>query len=381
MASLYVHIPYCEKKCIYCDFYSIENHASIPEFLRALSREIDSYADEFAARESIETVFFGGGTPSLLPPSQIRMIIDHMRERFTVRTDAEITMEANPGTIDQSAFEGYRRAGVNRMSIGIQSFNPSELAFLGRIHTAEEAARAVRDAYQAGFENVSCDLIFSLPGQTPEGWQETLHRALELGPKHISAYSLIVEEHTPLHAMVARREVVPLEESVDAGIYESTMRILEEHGYGHYEISNYARPGFECRHNLNYWNHANYLGFGPSAHSFWRESTEEGLRWWNERSIARYLEKIGAQGRAMAGSDPIDRASMIEEEIFLGLRCGTLDLAKLEREFGHAFDLQRRSLIEAYEEEGFVTRRDHRLSLTPRGFMMCDAIAEALIGR
>lgn len=381
MASLYVHIPYCEKKCIYCDFYSIENHSSMDHFLIALEREIGSYAADFAGREPIETIFFGGGTPSLLPPPVIGTILKRMRSLFTIASDAEITMEANPGTITPGAFSGYLEAGINRMSIGIQSFHADDLKFLGRIHTADEAEHAVRDAYRAGFGNVSCDLIFSLPGQTPAGWGETLEHALALDPTHISAYSLIVEEHTPLWAMVKRREVTPIAEAVDADLYEMTMRVMAEHGYAHYEISNYARPGFECRHNLNYWNHTNYIGFGPSAHSFWRESAQAGRRWWNERPITRYLELMGHTGRAVSGEEAIDRGTMAEERIFLGMRCGHLDLGAMKDEFGIDLGARARTLIDAWSEEGFVTIADHVLQLTPKGYMMCDAITEQLIGR
>jgi oxygen-independent coproporphyrinogen-3 oxidase len=289
-------------------------------------------------------------------------------------------MEANPGTITPRAFDGYLEAGVNRLSLGIQSFHADELDFLGRIHTSEEAERAVRDAKRAGFRNVNCDLIFSLPKQTPAKWRRTLERALALEPEHISAYSLIVEEHTPLASMVKRREVVPLDETTDAEIYELTMDVMARSGYRHYEISNYARPGFECRHNLNYWNHTSYLGFGPSAHSFWRDSAFEGRRWWNERQIARYLEQIDQSGRAAAGGEAIDRELMIEEEIFLGMRCGRLDPAGLRRGFGYDVDARLGALLGEFEAGGFLVRREDGVcELTPKGFMICDALTERLV--
>jgi oxygen-independent coproporphyrinogen III oxidase len=379
MASLYVHVPYCEKKCIYCDFYSIENHASMDRFLAALDAEILSYAADFGSREPVETIFFGGGTPSLLAPSIIGGIISRFRTSFTVAPGCEITMEANPGTITPRVFEGYLEAGVNRLSLGVQSFHADELEFLGRIHTADEAERAVRDARQAGFTNMNCDLIFSLPGQTPARWRETLERALALGVEHISAYSLIVEEHTPLAAMVQRREVVPIDEASDAEIYTLTMDAMAASGYRHYEISNYARPGFECRHNTNYWNHTSYLGFGPSAHSFWRDSEFEGRRWWNERQITRYLARVDNSGRAVGGSEAIDKELMIEEEIFLGMRCGGLDLGRLQRVFGYDVEARMGAMLRDFEAGGFAVRRGPLLELTPKGFMMCDAMTERMV--
>ncbi|HLP17118.1 MAG TPA: radical SAM family heme chaperone HemW [Bacteroidota bacterium] len=384
MASLYVHIPYCEKKCIYCDFYSIENHSTLSEFLGALAREIDHYALIYAGREPVETIFFGGGTPSLLSGSQIGAIIDQLRARFKLLPECEITLEANPGTVTRDSFKAYLAAGINRMSIGIQSFNQDELAFLGRIHTAAEAERAVLDAYDAGFRNVSCDLIFSLPGQTRERWGRTLARALALSPQHISAYSLIVEEHTLLSAMVKRREVTPISESADAEIFELTMEMLEDAGYEHYEISNYARPGFACRHNVNYWNHTNYLGFGPSAHSFWlTPPVHPPKRWWNERQITRYLAQIHSSpvAAAVSGFETLDQSAMAEEAIFLGLRCGRLDLDALEHAYG--IDVTRRfgELLFEFEAGGFISR-EHAgrvIRLTPKGFLLCDAITDRLL--
>jgi oxygen-independent coproporphyrinogen-3 oxidase len=379
MASIYIHIPYCERKCIYCDFYSVENLSSKDRFLAALNNEIELYALRYGAAESIETIFFGGGTPSLLPPPVIKSILRLLFSRFRVLPGAEITMEANPGTVTPEAFTGYLGAGINRMSIGIQSFQRQELEFLGRIHTVQEAETAVMDAYAAGFTNVSVDLIFSLPGQTRSRWEDTLQRALELRPVHISAYSLIVEEQTPLYSMVQKRLVTPISENIDAAMYEGTMEILARQGYRHYEISNYALPGYECRHNLNYWNHSNYLSFGPSAHSFWRTSRTTARRWWNDRSIDRYCAGIESGGVLPGGEETIDRAAMIDEEIFLGMRCGRLDLARLQNEYQFEFPQRQNKLLESYIEDGYMTRDESTIGLTPRGFMVCDALTERLV--
>ncbi|HTX18265.1 MAG TPA: radical SAM family heme chaperone HemW, partial [Bacteroidota bacterium] len=303
MASLYLHIPYCEKKCVYCDFYSIENMQTMELFLQSLETEISLYADRYASAESFETIFLGGGTPSLLPPSVLGHLLDTLRGRFRVENGAEITVETNPGTVDRAKLRSYRELGVNRLSIGIQSFHEEELRFLSRIHTADEARRCVGDAYDAGFDNVSIDLIFALPQQTTARWKENMEEGLRLGPKHISAYGLIVEEHTPLFTMVKEGAVKTASEETDSRMYEETMAFMEGHGYGHYEISNYALPGYECRHNKNYWNHSNYLGFGPSAHSFWKESSSGGYRWWNARSISQYCENLSAGKLPVAGTE------------------------------------------------------------------------------
>ena len=226
MSSLYLHIPYCEKKCIYCDFYSIENMGSMELFLGALEREIGIYAKRYAPLSTFETIFFGGGTPSLLPPSTLENILNTLRSKFRITDDAEITVETNPGTVTLEKLRAYRAMGVNRLSIGIQSFHPDELQFLSRIHSADEAVACVENAHRAGFDNIGVDLIFSLPNQTPERWKENLRRAISLGPKHISAYSLIVEEHTPLFTMVQNKMVSPLPEDVDADMYSATIQMM-----------------------------------------------------------------------------------------------------------------------------------------------------------
>ena len=379
MASLYLHIPYCEKKCIYCDFYSIENMNSMEQFLTALEKEIRMYAGRFSQGDAVDTIFFGGGTPSLLPPSTMGRILTALRSNYPIRTDAEITVETNPGTVDVERLRGYRSLGVNRLSIGIQSLHPHELAFLSRIHTSEEAVQCVENAYRAGFENVSVDLIFSLPNQTLEQWNENLRRAIALEPKHISAYSLIVEEHTPLFTMVQNKMVSPLPEGLDAEIYESTIETMAEYGYQQYEISNYAKPGYECRHNKNYWNHSNYLSFGPSAHSFWKEGPTQGSRWWNVRSIAQYCESIGKDEFPLGGSEGVDKDMMFSEAIFLGLRTGELNVAMLQQLYGVDILTTHGEKLKSFSDDDLLRIKDRHITLTRKGFLVCDAIAESLL--
>jgi len=348
-------------------------------FLQSLETEISLYAERYASYETFETIFLGGGTPSLLPPSTLARLLDVLRTRFRVENDAEITVETNPGTVDAAKLRAYRDLGVNRLSIGIQSFHEEELRFLSRIHTAGEARRCVIDAYEAGFDNVSVDLIFALPQQTPALWRENMEEGLALRPKHVSAYGLIVEEHTPLYTMVNEGTVKTLTEEIDSQMYEETMAFMEEHGYRHYEISNYTLPGYECRHNMNYWNHSNYLGFGPSAHSFWKENSSEGYRWWNARSVAQYCESLSAGRLPVAGTERVDRPKMVHEEIFLGLRTGVLDSNLLRHLYGIDLLSSRGKALGEFSRDGLLRVDGGKLRLTPKGFLFCDAIAESLL--
>jgi oxygen-independent coproporphyrinogen III oxidase len=379
MASLYLHIPYCEKKCVYCDFYSIENMNSMDLFLISLEKEIAMAAGQYEHRETFETIFFGGGTPSLLPPSTLERILNALHKHYKIDSGVEVTVETNPGTVDVEKLRGYRSLGVNRLSIGIQSFHPDELKFLSRIHTAEEATACVENAYLAGFDNVSVDLIFSLPNQTLDRWKENLRQAIVLQPKHISAYSLIVEEHTPLFSMVQNGTVKPLPEEKDTAMYETTLATMAENGFSQYEVSNFAKLGFESRHNKNYWNHSNYLGFGPSAHSFWKDHATGGRRWWNARSIAHYCDAIGKGSFPVVGSETVDRETMFSEAVFLGLRTGELSVTTLQQLYGVDMLSARGEKLKLFSDEELLHIKDRRIMLTRKGFMVCDSIAESLL--
>jgi oxygen-independent coproporphyrinogen-3 oxidase len=379
MPSLYLHIPFCEKKCLYCDFYSVESRNSMADFLSALDREI-TMEGPLATGVTFDTVFFGGGTPSLLEPGQLENILHRLHGTFAVSTDAEVTLETNPGTVDLGKLKAYRSLGVNRLSIGVQSFNEEELRFLSRIHDRDQAIRCVDLARQAGFANISLDLIYSLPGQGLERWTENLRRALELGPEHISAYSLIVEDQTPLARMVASGEVTPNPGETEASFYEYTMNFLTESGYQHYEVSNYARPGFRSRHNVAYWSHENYLGFGPSAHSFWSSpGTDSGRRWWNIAGIATYVDRIRGGRLPVASEERLNARELINERIFLGLRSDGVRLAKLEADFRFEFLRRQRDLMHHMVADGLAVVTDGTLRLTSRGYLLCDEISERLL--
>ncbi|MGH2567276.1 MAG: radical SAM family heme chaperone HemW, partial [Bacteroidota bacterium] len=375
----------CEHKCIYCDFYSVaparQSRSGVPtgsaesyavlidRFLRALEREIELRAQDERFRVSYETIFFGGGTPSLLTPSDIEKILNLLARHFTLEENAEITLETNPGTVDRDKLRAFRAAGINRLSIGIQSFHEDDLRFLSRIHSAQQAKDCVREASSAGFENVSLDLIFSLPSQTLERWQSNLQQAVELEPKHLSTYSLIVEPNTPLQRMVQTKQVTPLSPEADADLYEYTIDFLNARGYAQYEVSNFARPGFKSRHNSNYWNHQNYLGFGPSAHSFWN-----ARRWWSVANVVEYATRLERSIVPEAGEEELSLEQLRDEEIFLGLRSEGIDVAGFCKRY-------RTNLLEEYKQT--IDRLVHaqlakvdqnHFRLTSKGYLLCDEI-------
>ena len=372
MRSLYLHIPFCEKKCLYCDFYSIENRSMTGRFLDALVLEIARAGEGHRGRE-VDTVFFGGGTPSLLKPAELERLLEAARASFRLSAGAEITVETNPGTVTSDTLRAYRACGVNRLSIGIQSFDAAELRFLDRIHDAPQGTACVRAAREAGFDNISVDLIFALPGQLLSTWEGTLRSAVALAPEHISAYNLIVEPNTPLFRLVEEGTVTPAGRDEEAGLYERTMELLGAAGYEQYEVSNFARPGFRCRHNANYWSHGGYLGFGPSAHSFLPiEGGREGRRWWNVSNLVNYLERIEGGLSPAAGEETLSGRQLRNERVFLGLRGSGLEVGELMEGDGEAVlrDLTAHGL--AIVEGGMVR-------LTPRGYLLCDEISAKLM--
>ena len=292
--SLYLHIPYCQAKCPYCDFNSYAT-PGWPEadYVGALAAEIRHYARQPPwAGGTIQTVFFGGGTPSLFSPASLASVLDETRRQWPVAADAEITIEANPGTVSLPTLCGFRSAGITRLSLGVQSFADHHLRRLGRIHDAAEAETAVAQARQAGFDNVSIDMIFALPDQTTAEWDADLARAVQLGTDHISAYNLTYEEGTAFHEWRARRLLMPVGEDTELAMFTIARTRLVEAGFVPYEISNYARPGRVCRHNLTYWYGAPYLGVGAGAHSYTGLGGDApwGRRWHNTKSPTGYLD-------------------------------------------------------------------------------------------
>ena len=311
--SLYLHIPFCVKKCNYCDFLSFAADDNVKKkYTENLCEEIMRTAKEYGKRP-VDTIFFGGGTPTVLPVELFNEILGVVNENYSVLSDAEISMEVNPGTTDLDKLEKYRKMGINRLSIGAQSMQPEELKLLGRIHGREEFLECYKAARKAGFANISIDLMSALPGQTWNSFYPTLQEVVSLQPEHLSVYSLIIEEGTPLFEKYGDKEgaaLLPSEEE-DRKIYHETYRFLKQSGYHRYELSNYAKPGLECRHNLGYWSGKNYVGFGLGA-----ASMVEGVRWKNTSSMEAYLA-----GEAKREDEHrLTLQERMEEYMFLGLR-------------------------------------------------------------
>jgi oxygen-independent coproporphyrinogen-3 oxidase len=374
MPGLYVHIPFCEHKCMYCDFFSVTDRSSTDLFVEACVHEIALRAEEAQSNLEFTSVFFGGGTPSILEPEQIGRILSALHEAFSIRAEAECTMETNPGTVNARKLHDFRKVGINRMSIGVQSFFDDDLVFLGRIHSSDEAVRAVRDARDAGFENMSIDLLLSLPGQTPVRWCENLVRARALDVQHLSCYSLTVEPATPLAQLVRNGAMTPLPVEADALLYSLTMEILEEYGYEHYEVSNYAKPGFASLHNLSYWRLEDYLGFGPSAYSTWKDS-----RWTNVPDVKEYLDSLGKNVFPVHASEQLTQAQRREEYIFLRLRSEGIDEHEFREMFGADFAVDNSVVIAQAMRNGLMEKKGTELKLTKAGFLLCDELCARLM--
>ena len=318
MAGIYLHIPFCVRKCAYCDFVSFPQ-GSVPEaYVSALISEIELVSGGGSYPAAFDTVFFGGGTPSLLASEQMRRIMTTLRERFDIRANAEISMEANPGTLTPEKLASYREAGINRLSIGLQSTHDALLRSIGRIHTFAQFEESLKHAREAGFNNINVDLMHALPNQTITQYLDSIHTVCDLGVEHISAYSLILEEHTPLFDRVARGEVTPPEEDLVADMQDAGIDLLEARGYHRYEISNFAREEYECRHNLNYWHNGEYLGFGIAAHSVVRE--KRWTRYANVSTLEEYARLLAKGRRPLAETIPLGPKDEMFECVMLGLR-------------------------------------------------------------
>ncbi|SCG88874.1 Oxygen-independent coproporphyrinogen-III oxidase [uncultured Clostridium sp.] len=378
--ELYLHIPFCVKKCNYCDFLSASaGEETRAAYVDALLEEIRGF-DEPEGYEVV-TVFFGGGTPSILPGQAIFRIMEALREKFSFRKGAEITLEANPGTVDKEKLSFYKKAGINRLSFGLQSADAEELKKLGRIHTWEKFLESFQLAREAGFSNINVDLMSALPGQTKESWEKTLRQVLALQPEHISAYSLIIEEGTPFYQLyekdVERRdageepELIPSEEE-ERAMYEATGRILKEQGYLHYEISNYAKPGCECRHNLGYWQRRDYLGFGLGASTLLNP-----VRYKNTEDLEAYLGGDFSKKEFFV----LTKDNQIEETMFLGLRVlEGVSKEQFREQFSCELRVVYRKELEKLEKEGLLEEEGDFVRLTSRGIDLSNPVlAEFLL--
>lgn len=365
--GFYVHIPFCVQKCRYCDFLSFSGDEQIQAaYVEALCREFAMLSEKYSglklSKTQTDTVYIGGGTPSILPPNQIEKILCKLKETAYLSETAEITMEANPGTLTPEKLKYYRKMGINRLSIGLQSADNTELKLLGRIHTFEEFLQNYQNAREAGFENINVDLMTALPGQTAETLKHTIEKVLALKPEHISAYSLILEEGTPFYSEYAegteKEKLLPTEEE-ERSLYYLTRDALVAAGYHHYEISNFAKPGFESRHNSSYWKRTDYLGLGLGASSLF-----QNVRYQNETKLSDYLEEPWKIGEALS----LSKTAQMEEHLFLGLRL--LDGIR-KKEFEETFQVSLHkeygSEISRLKKEGLLYETEDMLALTANG--------------
>lgn len=377
--SLYVHIPYCQAKCPYCDFNSYAA-TSWPEeaYARALIDELRARSSEppFAG-STVGTIFFGGGTPSLFQPATIGSLLDAVAATCTLAADVEITLEANPGTVERTRLAGFRAAGVKRLSFGIQSFQPALLTTLGRVHGADDARAAIRAARAAGFDDLNLDLIFAVPGETRAGWEADVAEAIRWAPEHVSAYNLTYEAGTPFHTLRSRGALQPLDDEDELWMYQHARTALAAAGYEQYEISNFARPGHQARHNQSYWRGIDYLGLGAGAHSY-ASHPGWGRRWSNERIPERYIAAVG-RGDATASREMLSFENAAAEFMFLGLReRDGVDPGAFAARFGKPLDdVHPEAAI--FRTDGFLTERDGRLKLSERGLLLADSIFAAFL--
>jgi oxygen-independent coproporphyrinogen-3 oxidase len=362
--ALYIHFPFCRRRCSYCSFVSYQGRESdIPEYVKALKKELVLRA----AEQRVSSIYFGGGTPSLLSPEQIHELLSVIPSHFTVDEASEVTLEANPGTVDEPYLADIMKLGINRLSLGVQSLDDGELALLGRIHTASEAGDAVRLARNAGFTNLSLDLIYGLPNQTLASWCKTLDEAIGLNPEHISLYPLTLEADAPMRLAIERGEIPSINPDLTADQYELAQDTLAAHGYSHYEISNWARDGYKCKHNLVYWHNLPYLGAGVAAHSY-----IDGHRLANTTDLASYLNAFSRNLLpAWELDEEIGPELQLSETVILGLRLSEgIGLDDIKHRFG--IDLFRH-----YEQQvgetaslGLLEYSGQRIRLTRRGRLL-----------
>lgn len=369
--SLYIHIPFCVRKCLYCDFPSFSGMESIfDDYVRMLCREIDETYSDYRGME-VKSIFVGGGTPSVLPPALLGRISDKIFSRFDVDSQAEITIETNPGTLDAKKLAEMKSMYFNRLSMGLQAWQDRLLKKLGRIHTADEFETNFLQARDAGFKNINVDLMFAIPAQSLDDWQETLEKVIKLRPEHISAYSLIIEEGTPFFDMFDRGEFKETDEETDRKMYYLAKEMLSDKSYKQYEISNFAREGFECYHNKVYWRTEEYQGFGLGAHSY-----SDGVRFHNTYDMKEYLRGEGLR----LDKEFLSIEEKQEEFMFMGLRMNEgVSEAEFLRRFGESMDSVYGDEIKELISEELLVKKDGRLSLTDRGVDISNSVFEKFI--
>lgn len=370
-AGLYIHIPFCPRKCGYCNFYSVAALNLIPEFLAALHKEMEicSCIYDFS---TFDTLYVGGGSPSILPADRIEEILSHAHDVFAILPDAEITVEVNPGDIDLHYLKNLHDIGVNRINIGVQSFDERVLAFLERRHSRQEALDAIISAKQAGFDNIGLDLIHSIPGQSMVSWLDTLSIALSFKPAHFSCYQLTVESETPLGKRLAGGALVMPDNDEQYQFFMTTAETLEAAGYIHYEVSNFAASmNLASRHNQKYWDHTPYLGLGPAAHSF-----KDNKRWWNHQSLKKYINDLKTEKIPIEDSELLTEEQLQLETLLLGLRTKKgINLRSFRKRFGHDLLREKGETLADLNEAGLITIEDDCIRPTRTGLAVADSLS------
>ena len=368
-AGIYIHIPFCLAKCPYCDFYSVEKDDElIDEFVEALLAEIQIIANTKWKDRVYNTIYFGGGTPPLIGQSGIEAILKALRGNFNISPRSEISMEINPETASADFFRSVRSSGVNRISIGVQSFDDEVLKTLGRVHDSATAIKAIDYAVETDYERICIDLIFGVPGQTVDGWRDTLWQAINKNPVHISAYGLTIERGTPFEKMVDSGRLTLPDNDTQAEMYQAMNRVLSDAGFARYEVSNYARMGYECQHNLKYWRDDKYLGLGPSAHSY-----DGDTRSANYKNLGKYITSIRKGKLAVNFKERLTAKQRGEERLLLGLR-----LAE-GIDYNIVKEVINENTLKELEGQGYIMRKSNNLALTDNGFLMADEIIVKLL--
>jgi oxygen-independent coproporphyrinogen-3 oxidase len=365
--GLYIHVPFCRSKCPYCDFYSHTDQSLIPVWLNALEKEIGFYQNQFS---SFDTLYLGGGSPSILSEEQVGRLVELLRDRFHFEPGVEITIEANPNDLNPDKLERLRELGINRISLGVQSFDDQELLFLKRRHTAGESQKALEWIREAGFTNLGIDLIYGLPRQTKNQFQVALEKALAFRPEHLSCYQLTMAKGTLFWGMKEKGSLKPISEEEEEAFFLTTSEFLQDHGYIHYEISNFAREEkYFSRHNQKYWQRSPYLGLGPSAHSF-----QGNRRWWNVRSINRYCQSLEEGRLPVEAQEELSEEQVRLETISLGLRTRAgLDLKHL----GGNPNIEK--ALSRLVESQLVSVTDNHIFPTLKGFLLADRLPLMLV--
>lgn len=381
--GLYIHVPFCLRKCPYCDFYSETSLRQKKAYLKGLVREMDLVARDLSVSGTFDTVYFGGGTPSLLAPFEVEGLLTAARRYFDVAQDAEVTLEVNPGTVTPSKLAGFRQAGVNRLNIGVQSLSDETLRFLGRLHDAQGARAVLAAARECGFDHLGADLIYGVPGQDRNAVRFDVDGLLAYAPEHLSCYMLTLEEGTPLYVRHGNRDFIMPDDTAQGTLFAEVSDALTEQGYLHYEVSNFARtPGLVSRHNTKYWEMATTVGLGPSAHGFYTEGAarERPFRWWNLANLGRWLDHVNKGERPLEGEETLDREAMITEALYLGLRrMEGVSLSAFRRRFDVDLVASLGPAMEGFQKEGLLVADAESIRLTRKGFALADGIVLRLL--